>query len=94
MLINGSFAEALITKLLIINVRKIKKAWFLKISHYAENDNRSLSNCIETLALRYIEEHELVDEFEMAEINQDKDLQASLKRAYKDAKSQKGRFVK
>lgn len=76
-----------------VTLRLSDKA-YTKIRNYAEHDNRSLSNCIETLALRYIEEHELVDEFEMAELNQDKDLQESLKRAHKDAKLQNGRAVK
>lgn len=32
---------------------------YAKIKSYAESENRSLSNCVETLALRYIVEHEL-----------------------------------
>lgn len=67
---------------------------YSKIKSYADSDNRSLSNCVETLALRYIAEHEYVDEFEMAEINQNIELKESLKRAHKDAKTQKGNFVK
>lgn len=67
---------------------------YSKIKSFADSDNRSLSNCLETLALRYIAEHEYADEFEMAEINQNKDLNESLKRAHKDAKAQNGNFVK
>jgi len=59
----------------------------------AEEDNRPLSNFIETATLRYIEEQEYVDEFEMEEIRNNKSLNASLKRALKDVSSKKGRFV-
>ncbi len=67
---------------------------YAKFRAYAESDNRSLSNFIETSALRYMSESEYIDEFEMAEINGNKELQASLKRAFSDAKSKKGNFIK
>ena len=67
---------------------------YSKFCTYAEGDNRSLSNFIETSTLRYIAEHEFVDEFEMAEIEGNKDLQAGLKRAIKDARARKGQLVK
>ena len=44
-------------------------------------------------ALRYLEEEEYADEFEMAEIRANKELNRSLKRALKDAKEGRGRFV-
>ena len=59
----------------------------------AESDNRTLSNFIETSALRYIEEHEYVDDFEMNEIRSNQQLNRSLKRALKDMKAKKGKFV-
>jgi len=59
----------------------------------AESDNRPLSNFIETTTLRYIEEHQLVDDFEMAEIKNNQELNKSLKRGVKDAKSGRGRFI-
>lgn len=59
----------------------------------AENDNRPLSNFIETTALRYIEEHEYVDNYEMEEIRGNQELNKSLKRALKDMKVKKGKFV-
>ena len=64
-----------------------------KLRNWAERDNRALSNFIETAALRFIEEHEVVDEFEMTEIEGNKALNASLKKGLKDAKAGKGRFV-
>ncbi|MBC8554608.1 DUF6290 family protein [Desulfobacula sp.] len=59
----------------------------------AESDNRTLSNFIETSALRYIEEHEYVDDYESEEIRENDQLNRSLKRAIKDMKSQKGNFI-
>ena len=61
--------------------------------NYAESDNRSLSNFIETSTLRYIKEHEFVDDYEMDEINNNAALQTSLKRAHKDAAARKGRSI-
>jgi len=59
----------------------------------AENDNRTLSNFIETAALRHIEENEFADEYEMVEIRDNKELNRSLKQALKDAKAGRGQFV-
>lgn len=59
----------------------------------ADRDNRPLSNFIETAALRYIEENEMVDDFEMNEIRGNKQLNESLKRALKDTQDKRGRFV-
>ena len=59
----------------------------------AERDNRPLSNFIETAALRFLEEHQTVDEFEMAEIKSNRGLVRSLRRGAEDAKRGRGRFV-
>lgn len=59
----------------------------------ADQENRPLSNFIETATLRYIESAEYADEFEMAEIRQNKELNESLKRGLADAKTKRGRFV-
>lgn len=59
----------------------------------AERENRSLSNFIETAASRYAEAEQFADEFEMAEIEGNADLNRSLKRGVKDAKAGRGRFV-
>lgn len=64
-----------------------------KFKRLAELDNRPLSNFIETAALRHIEAEELVDEFEMAEIRDNVDLNESLKRGLSDAKAKRGRLV-
>ena len=59
----------------------------------ARSENRPLSNFIETSVLRFIENSQFVDEFEMAEIQNNQDLNRSLKRALKDVKARRGRFV-
>ena len=64
-----------------------------KLRSWAKRDNRPLSNFIETAALRFIEDHEVVDEFEMAEIEGNEALNASIKRGLKNAKAGSGRFV-
>ena len=66
---------------------------YKKFRGLAKNDNRPLSNFIETAALRFIEEHEYVDEFEMAEIRDNVSLNQSLKKGLRDAKAKRGRFV-
>ena len=59
----------------------------------ADEENRPISNFIETATLRYIQTVEYADEFEMAEIRHNKELQESLKRGVADAKKNRGRFV-
>ena len=72
---------------------RVDDAVYGKFSSWAKRDNRPLSNFIETDALRFIEDHEVVDEFEMAEIEGNEALNASVKRGLKDAKAGRGRFV-
>jgi len=64
-----------------------------KFRSLAEHDNRPLSNFIETAALRFVEEHEYVDEFEMVEIRNNASLNRSIKSGLHDAKAKRGRFV-
>ncbi|MDA3894899.1 MAG: hypothetical protein PF482_01990 [Desulfobacteraceae bacterium] len=59
----------------------------------AEHDNRPLSNFIETAALRFVEELEHVDEFEMAEIQNNANLNSSIKNGLRDAKAKRGQFA-
>ncbi len=63
------------------------------IKQHAQNDNRPLSNYIETATLRYIEDVDYVDDFEMANILNDSQLLKSLKKGSSDVKAKKGRFV-
>ena len=72
---------------------RLKDSVYNLLRRLARQDNRTLSNFIETSTLRYIEEHEYADEYEMAEIRDNQELNKSLKRGMKDAKLKKGRFV-
>ena len=76
----------------IVSVRLDEPVYHL-LRAIAERENRPLSNFIETAALRFIEEHQVVDEFEMAEIKGNRELNRSLKRGLKDAKRRRGGFV-
>ena len=59
----------------------------------AERENRPVSNFIETAVLRFVREHETVDEFEMAEIRGNTELNQSVKRGHQDAKCRRGTFA-
>ena len=59
----------------------------------AERENRPISNFIETAVMRFVQDHESVDEFEMAEIRENVELSQSLKRGHQDAKHRRGAFV-
>ena len=59
----------------------------------AERENRPVSNVIETAVMRFVQDHETVDEFEMAEIRGNGELNRSLKRGHQDAKNRRGAFV-
>jgi len=59
----------------------------------AKEDHRPLSNFIQTSALRYIESHNLVDDYEMDEIENNRELMSSLAGGNEDAKAGRGRFV-
>ena len=72
---------------------RLDEAVYGKFRSWAKRDNRPLSNFIETAALRFIEEHEVVDEFEMAEIDGNDALNKSIKRGLKDVKARRGRLV-
>jgi len=66
---------------------------YSRFKSMAQRENRPLSNFIETAALRFLQEHEAVDEFEMAEIRGNAELNQSLKRGRPGAKRRRGAFV-
>lgn len=72
---------------------RLDDAVYQKFKGLAVRDNRPLSNFIQTAALRFVEEHEVVDEFEMAEIRENSVLNRSLKNGLRDAKAKRGRFA-
>ena len=60
---------------------------------FADMDNRAISNFIETATSRYIEQISYLDEFEMAEINANEDLQQSLQSGRGDVRNNRRRSV-
>lgn len=72
---------------------RIENRLYEKIKEHAVCENRTLSNFIETATLRYIDEIELVDEYEMEEIVSNEDLLKRLKKGSGEASRKKGRFV-
>ena len=66
---------------------------YAKISFLAKEDNRPISNYIETIARRYIEQESLMDAFEMKGIRENKSLLERLKKAHESARKGKGRFA-
>ncbi len=59
----------------------------------ASQDNRPISNFIETATKKYIEANGYVDEFEMEEIRNNTELNKSIKRALSNVKNEKGSFI-
>lgn len=72
---------------------RLNEERYLRFRQLAEEDNRPLSNFIETAVLRYIEDQGYVDEFEMSEIRTNEELNDSLLRGLKDTESGKGKFA-
>jgi len=72
---------------------RLSEESYKKYKSLADRDNRPISNFIETAVKRFIEHNIYVDEFEMEEINNNVELNKSLKRGLSDMKSKKGHFV-
>jgi hypothetical protein len=60
---------------------------------YAKSENRKLSNAVETLAMRRLEQELFVDQHEMDGILADQDLLGRLKTGHLQAKKGRGRFI-
>ncbi|MBM3702785.1 MAG: CopG family transcriptional regulator [Actinobacteria bacterium] len=72
---------------------RIENNLYKRLKDHAKSENRTLSNFIETATLKYIEQIELVDEYEIIEIKSNTDLLERLRKGSSDAVSKKGRFV-
>lgn len=72
---------------------RISEDHYEAFKKYAKQDNRKISNAIETLALRQLESAQFVDDAEMEGIIADKDLCARIERGGRQGKERKGRFV-
>jgi len=64
-----------------------------KLMAAAKVERRSLSNMIETLALKKLDEEIFLDQIEMDEILSNADLLKKLRRGTEQTKSRKGSFV-
>jgi len=72
---------------------RLKDEVYKKFLNAAIIDNRTISNMIETLALKKLEESFFTDEFETHEILNDKELVKKLKHGSKQAQEMRGKFV-
>jgi len=70
---------------------RLSEERYQRFRQLAEEDNRPLSNFIETAVLRYIEDQGYADEFEMSEIRENEELRNSLLRGMSDAETGKGK---
>jgi len=68
------------TKTITLRLQEDK---FQRFKQLAEYDNRSISNFIENVVLRFIEEDEYMDDFENDEILSNKELMGSIQRGAK-----------
>jgi uncharacterized protein (DUF1778 family) len=72
---------------------RVDDATYETFARAAAAERRSLSNMIETAALQHIRDSEFVDDAEMAEILQNRDLVRRLKEGSEAARKRKGRLV-
>ncbi len=72
---------------------RLDEAVYSKLRSWAKRDKRPLSKSIETAALRFIEKQEVVDEFELHEVEGNEPLNLSDKRGLKVVNAGRERFV-
>lgn len=72
---------------------RLKDDVYKIFAQMAKAENRSLSNLIETAALKNISERQFVDDIELAEILSNDELLKRLKEGSIEARQSKGRFV-
>jgi len=72
---------------------RISEDHYAAFKNYAKRENRKISNAIETLALKELENSLFADAHETEGILADEKLIARIKEGTKQAKERKGRFV-
>ena len=72
---------------------KIASPVMKQVHDLARMENRTMTNMIETILIRYFESFFYVDDQEMEEIKNDKELLKSLQEGLKDYKAGRGRYV-
>lgn len=71
----------------------LKDDFYKKLEHLAEAENRSTPNLIETILIKYLDEMNYADDFEMESIQRDSSLKQSITKGIADYKTKRGRFV-
>ena len=66
---------------------------YQKFSQMAREENRSMANLVETLAMQKLSEEIFTDTFETEEILANSTLLKKLKKGHRQAELRKGRFV-
>ncbi|MCX6570958.1 MAG: DUF6290 family protein [Candidatus Aminicenantes bacterium] len=72
---------------------RISEDHYEAFKKYAQTENRKISNAIETLAMKELENTLFTDSFETEGILSDGNLLARIKAGTNQAKERKGRFV-
>ena len=72
---------------------RISEDHYEAFKRYAQTENRKISNAIETLALRQLEDAYFTDDRETAEILSDRALLERIKKGTEQARQGKGRIV-
>jgi len=72
---------------------RISEDHYEAFKRYARSENRKISNAIETLAMKQLEDAYFTDDIETAEILSDGALLERIKKGAKQAKAGKGRIV-
>lgn len=72
---------------------RVDDSLYQTLKAHAKAENRSISNFIETATIKYLEEVDYADEFEMENILNNLDLIKRLKKGTEDALNRRGRFV-
>ena len=72
---------------------RLRDEVYEKLNRAAMEDNRSIANLIETLAIAKLEEESMADDFEMAEIVSNVGLLKKLEKGHRQATQRKGRLV-
>lgn len=64
-----------------------------KLKQMADQENRTLANFVEVATVKYMEQIEFADFFEMEEIVNDAELKKKLRKGSEDARNRRGQFV-
>ena len=73
------------SSLIQVITSRLQENKFQKFKQLAECDKQSISNFIENVDLRYIEEEEYLDDFKNEEIFSNKELIGSIKLGYEES---------